>query len=170
MPTAYLKKLAEEGHGTIAELERKWDEAKADAKAAGQEGNFAYVTSIFKNRAHIKGSVAQKVMDKILAYSPQGQNLQHSTPGAEGNGFELNAKDNAYLDSLVDSGKFTREEVDNAWKRAGEIANENKAKDPDIVVTYAYITSIFQSELGIKSGAGFEVGAAARLRAAKEFK
>ena len=31
MPQAYIKKLAEEGKGTIAQLERKWDEAKAKA-------------------------------------------------------------------------------------------------------------------------------------------
>lgn len=164
MPTAYLKKLAEEGQGTIAELEADWDAAKADAKKQGQDGNYAYVTSIFKNRAGIKASVAQKVWERVVAYSPQGPNIQHSTPGAPGNGFEMNANDNAYLDSLVDSGQFTREEVDKAWAEAKKIADDNAKENPNIVPSYAYTTSIFQSQLGIKAEAGFEVGAAARLK------
>lgn len=49
MPTDYIKKLSKEGHGSVAELERKWDEAKDAAEKQGQGDNFAYRTSIFKN-------------------------------------------------------------------------------------------------------------------------
>lgn len=181
MPTAYIKKLAEEGHGSEAELEKKWDDAKAQAAKQGHGKDYDYITSIFQKMAHVKSSsLAHRIWSKVIkAFSPQGQNLQHSVPGADGNGFELNA-DTAYMDSLVDSGKFTRDEVDQAWEKAGKIANANKAKDNDIVVSYAYITTIFQGLLGIKNtenagtgtfgpalpvGASFKLKAAARLKA-----
>lgn len=55
MPTAYIKKLAKEGHGTVQSLEKKWDEAKAAAKKEGKGENFAYVTGIFQKMlgAHV---------------------------------------------------------------------------------------------------------------------
>lgn len=48
MPTNYIKKLHDENKGSIAELESKWSEAKAQAEKQGQGTNYAYVTSIFK--------------------------------------------------------------------------------------------------------------------------
>lgn len=47
MPTSYIKKLHEQHKGSIAELERKWEEAKAAAAKQGRAENWAYVTSIF---------------------------------------------------------------------------------------------------------------------------
>jgi hypothetical protein len=52
MPTNYIKSLVAKGKGTKAELEAKWDEAKAAAKKEGHEEDFDYVTSIFKNMIH----------------------------------------------------------------------------------------------------------------------
>ncbi|QDH83582.1 A/G-specific adenine glycosylase [Achromobacter phage Motura] len=50
MPTSYLKTLSEKGKGSVPELEKQWEKAKADAKAQGQADNWAYVTGIFKRR------------------------------------------------------------------------------------------------------------------------
>ncbi len=46
MPTAYIKKLHEQGKGSIADLEHKWDTAKAQAKKEGRADDFAYTTGI----------------------------------------------------------------------------------------------------------------------------
>lgn len=48
MPVNYIKKLSSDGKGSIASLESKWDKAKTLAKEQGHEGDFAYVTGIFK--------------------------------------------------------------------------------------------------------------------------
>lgn len=56
----------------------------------------------------------------------------------------------AYIRKLVEEGKGTLPELEKKWKEAGDIANENAAKDPDIVNSYAYITSIFQNLIGVK--------------------
>jgi hypothetical protein len=173
MPTAYIKKLAEQGHGTVAELEHKWDAAKAAAKKAGKEGNMAYTTSIFQNMAKIKSSHidtelspghpvsvgASARLRQVRAYAPQ-PNTSFGQPS------ELHGGDNAYLDSLVNSGKFTREEVDDAWAKAKETANKNAKENPNIVPSYAYTTAIFQSILGIKQKAAVQIRAFARLMAA----
>jgi hypothetical protein len=52
MPTNYIKSLVAKGKGTEAELEAKWDEAKAAAKKEGHEEDFDYVTAIFKKMIH----------------------------------------------------------------------------------------------------------------------
>jgi hypothetical protein len=52
MPTNYIKSLVAKGKGTKAELEAKWDEAKAAAKKEGHEEDFDYVTAIFKKMIH----------------------------------------------------------------------------------------------------------------------
>jgi hypothetical protein len=150
MPTAYIKKLAAEGKGTISELEKSWEDAKDAAAKQGHAKDWPYVTSIFKRM------VGASAWRAVLNATNTGDNKMTQT---------LVAKDNAYLDSLVESGQFTREEVDKAWAEAKKVANENKAKDPDIVITYAYTTSIFQDLLGIKQKA-FKINAAARLRSA----
>lgn len=76
--------------------------------------------------------------------------------------------DNNYLKSLVDSGQFTQQEVDDAWAKAKKQANANKAKDPGIVMTYAYTTSLFNKILGVgkqPQQASVQINAAARLKA-----
>ena len=49
MPTAYIKQLAAEGHGSIEHLESEWEKAKAEAAKQGKAKNFGYVTQIFKS-------------------------------------------------------------------------------------------------------------------------
>lgn len=48
MPTAYIKKLAKEGKGSVAELEKKWEEAKKEAKGSDATDKWAYTMGIFK--------------------------------------------------------------------------------------------------------------------------
>lgn len=48
MPNAYIKKLADEGKGTVADLEKKWDKAKALAADEGHKEEYDYITGIFK--------------------------------------------------------------------------------------------------------------------------
>jgi len=52
MPTAYIKKLADEGKGSVGSLEKKWERAKSLAKEAGHTEDFAYITGIFKKMVH----------------------------------------------------------------------------------------------------------------------
>lgn len=52
MPTPYIKKLHEEGKGSIAELEKKWDAAKAAAAKEGHKNDWDYVTGIFNRMVH----------------------------------------------------------------------------------------------------------------------
>lgn len=148
MPTAYIRKLAEEGKGTIADLERKWDEAKAKAEDAGHTDDWPYVTSIFKRLA------------KIAASTAGGMEMKTTQVIAE----------NAYLESLVDSGHYTQVQVDAAWAKAKQIASDNADDNPDIVPSYAYTTAIFQSLLGIKKAehASFKLNASARLAASRK--
>lgn len=184
MPVPYLKKLAEEGHGTITELERKWDDAKAQAAKSGQAENFAYVTTIFQRLAKINEAsidfsaqtaglademtpghpVTLGAGQLLKAYSPQGP----ITPVQTGiNMGQMTTADNNYLDSLVESGQFTRAEVDRAWAAAKKKADANAKANPKIVPSYAYTTAIFQSELGIKAEASVKIKAAQRLVASK---
>lgn len=161
MPTAYIKKLAAEGHGTVAELEKKWDAAKEIAKKADHEDDYAYITSIFQKMAKVQASAT--IVDaarRLKGYAPQPDVSWGQTS-------ELHGSDNAYLDSLVSSGRFTREEVDNAWAKAKETANKNAKANPNIVPSYAYTTAIFQSILGIKEKASVEIRAFARLAAVR---
>lgn len=106
---------------------------------------------------------------KTKANAPQGP----ITPVQTGIGMAsmtTAADSNNYMDSLVDEGKFTRDEVDAAWAKAKKMANENKKKDPGIRMTYAYTTSLFNSILGVgkqpnRSNASvMKVNAAARLK------
>jgi hypothetical protein len=155
MPTSYIKKLSKEGKGSVPALEKKWDKAEDLADKQGQGDNYAYRTAIFKNLNHIKSGAAAR----LAAYAPQ-PNTQQGQPSK---GWQIVA-DNNYLDSLVESGKFTREEVDNAWSQAKKQATKQADANPNIVPSYAYTTAIFQDILGIKQKA-MKIGAAARLRA-----
>lgn len=57
-----------------------------------------------------------------------------------------------YVKKLAESGQHgSLEELETQWKKAGSIANKQAAENPDIVSSYAYITSIFQGLLGIES-------------------
>lgn len=92
---------------------------------------------------------------------------------ANGQGFttkQVIGSDNPYLKSLVDSGKFTQDEVDAAWAKAKRTATANAKANPNIVPSYAYTTAIFQSILGIKKRTEacvkVKVNAATRLVAA----
>lgn len=150
MPTAYIKKLAEQGKGTIAELERKWDEAKEAAKKAGHADEYDYITTIFQRLAHVSKA--------------------STSGGAEFNPKQVIGSENAYLESLVESGQFTQEQVDKAWAKAKKIAGDNAEANPNIVPSYAYTTSIFQNLLGIKkvAHAMMKVRAHQRLMAARK--
>lgn len=54
MPNAYLKELADAGkHGSMEELEKKWDEAKKVANKEGKQ-SYAYVTAVFQRMLGIK--------------------------------------------------------------------------------------------------------------------
>ena len=57
MPTAYIKKLADEGKGSVQELESKWEDAKSQASKQGKAENFGYITSIFKSMVNASCSV-----------------------------------------------------------------------------------------------------------------
>lgn len=48
MPNSYIKKLSDEGKGSVEELEKKWEKAKELAQERGQGEDYAYVTGIFK--------------------------------------------------------------------------------------------------------------------------
>lgn len=156
MPTAYIKKLAAEGHGSVAELEKKWEAAKSVASKEGHAEDYAYVTSIFQRLSKVKASVQIEAASRLKGYAPQ-PNTSFGQPSM------LHGSGNAYLNSLVDSGKFTREAVDKAWAEAKETANKNAKDNPNIVPSYAYTTAIFQSILGIKKEAAVEIKAFARL-------
>ena len=54
MPAAYVKSIAKEKHKDVRTIEAKWDEAKKRAAEQGHRGNWAYITAIFKNMAHVK--------------------------------------------------------------------------------------------------------------------
>lgn len=62
MPTAYIKTLAREGKGTVAELEKKWDRARTLAAEEDHAEDYAYITGIFNRMIGKKkaafGSVA----------------------------------------------------------------------------------------------------------------
>lgn len=110
---------------------------------------------------------------RLLAYQTQ--------PGAQmgipSKGWPTVAADNNYLDSLVETGQFTRKQVDEAWAAAKKKATEAADENPNIVPSYAYTTSIFQDLLGIKDRnpdeppmetAALKIMAAHRLLASKE--
>ncbi len=326
MPTAYLKKLAKEGKGTIEHLESEWEKAKKLADKQGQGGNFAYITKIFQTKigaSALKLNAAQRLRaslgikaadengltpryaspDEMEAANSggdfatcaagidgesSGQDIDEgygrSTPDMEEAGMytaeeleddeleasnygdnnltrTLNAAEdgeeeeeeeeekaeedeeedheleqheseddedheaeeptsedeaerdeetvdddqgdltpdefeelgeetddhyfenrqineaslvvkasNPYMDELVNSGKFTRQEVDQAWDKAKKIANKNAKENPAIVQSYAYTTGIFKKLLGASistktSSKPFQLKAYTRLKA-----
>jgi hypothetical protein len=57
-----------------------------------------------------------------------------------------------YVKKLAEEGQHgSLEELEKQWKKAGSIANKQAVENPNIVSSYAYITSIFQGLLGIES-------------------
>lgn len=53
MPTAFIQSVARKQGKPVAELESKWDQAKARAAEEGHKEDWPYVTAIFKNMAHV---------------------------------------------------------------------------------------------------------------------
>lgn len=53
MPTPFIKKLAREGKASIAELEKKWEEAKKAAASSGHAKDYGYIMNIFKKMAGV---------------------------------------------------------------------------------------------------------------------
>jgi len=64
MPTAYIKSLADKGKGTVAELEKKWEKAKALAKkqypdvSPDSDRYYAIVMGIFKKMAGVNEMIS----------------------------------------------------------------------------------------------------------------
>ncbi len=83
MPTAYIKKLAEEGHGSVSALEKKWDKAKAIAADEGRADDYAYITGIFKRMSGVKASVET---DLFIASRVEAAFTQHLTASFKGAG------------------------------------------------------------------------------------
>lgn len=48
MPANYVMSLVDKGKGTKAELEKKWEDAKAIAAKSGHKDDYAYIIGIFK--------------------------------------------------------------------------------------------------------------------------
>lgn len=65
MPTSYIEKLSREGKGSVESLEKKWDEAKAQAKKEGKGKDFAYITGIFKRMAGVSESMVLAAVTSI---------------------------------------------------------------------------------------------------------
>ncbi len=57
MPSAYLKTLHDEGHGSMEKLEHHWEMAKEQAAKAGRGDDYAYITGILKKSLSIKSYV-----------------------------------------------------------------------------------------------------------------
>jgi hypothetical protein len=118
MPTPYLKKLAKEGKGSISSLEKKWDTAKSKAKEQGKGSNYGYITSIFKSMVGASATASFVLADE-----------------------EVTAR-TAYIDSLVEHGKGTREELEKKWDEAIAIANKEG------INAYAYAVGVFNKLIG----------------------
>ena len=69
MPSPYLQKLSKEKNIPIKELEKKWDEAKKLAKDEDHEGEWDYVTAIFKKLAKVEESYVKEEWYDNLKYS-----------------------------------------------------------------------------------------------------
>lgn len=57
LPTNYLKKLHENGKGSLEYLEKEWDVAKKAAEDHGHKEDYAYITGIFQRLIGIKSYV-----------------------------------------------------------------------------------------------------------------
>jgi len=108
MPTPYIKKLAKQGKGTVAELEKKWDKAKEKAGEQGKVENFAYITSIFN-----------KMIKEMFDFDVKKIKDEVPTPEFEQLGTEYNAKDtfSNHVDD-IEAGKYRFKNDDNFghWK------------------------------------------------------
>ena len=90
MPTAYIKKLAREGKGSVESLEKKWDEAKSKAKEEGKAEDYALITHIFQSSlgiANLKAeSSTEKANDMASRLStPIGHKATQAAAGASDN-------------------------------------------------------------------------------------
>jgi hypothetical protein len=57
MPVAYIDKLVDQGKGSRADLEKKWDKAKKLAADQGHSEEYDYIVGIFKKmigESHLK--------------------------------------------------------------------------------------------------------------------
>lgn len=68
MPTAYIKKLAREGKGSVATLEKRWDEAKAKAADEGRADDYSYITGIFKNMVNASALKADLIIARLTEH------------------------------------------------------------------------------------------------------
>jgi len=67
MPTAYIKKLAKKGFGSVKELEKKWEKAKKIASEEGHKDDYAYIMGIFKRMLGIKSeSVDETILEALI--------------------------------------------------------------------------------------------------------
>lgn len=71
MPTSYIRKLSKQGKGSVAELERKWDAAKAQASKQGQSDNYGYITQIFKRMVGVELNAAARLMARPSTYEAE---------------------------------------------------------------------------------------------------
>jgi hypothetical protein len=70
MPTPYVKKLAKEKGKSVEEVERLWNEAKAQAEKAGHKDDYPYITGILKKMVGASTvSASTKTQVKIEAKS-----------------------------------------------------------------------------------------------------
>lgn len=69
MPTPYIKKLSKEGKGSVPSLEKKWDDAKDQAKKQGKGTNYGYITNIFKKMSH--ASTSEEIDAFVQSRIPQ---------------------------------------------------------------------------------------------------
>lgn len=60
MPVPYLRILAEQTGRSLEDCERYWNEAKAQAKKAGKENDWAYIVGIVQRRARVKRKIKWK--------------------------------------------------------------------------------------------------------------
>lgn len=67
MPTAYIKELAKEGHGSIESLEKYWNRAKKRAAEEGRGDDYAYITGIFQKMSGVKASVQSAFQAEVVA-------------------------------------------------------------------------------------------------------
>lgn len=69
MPTAYIKKLAKQGKGTIQALEKKWDKAKKLAADQGHSGEYDYIVGIFQKM--VRASLYARALSRVVLSTPR---------------------------------------------------------------------------------------------------
>lgn len=69
MPNAYIKKLADEGKGSVDALEKKWNKAKAIAAGEGHKDDYGYITGIFKKMINEGRSLKDMLKRKAIRFT-----------------------------------------------------------------------------------------------------